>query len=87
MNDTHLRRAFGATVRRLRLARGLSQERLGELAGLDRTYVSGIERCRRNATLITVGKLADVLSDSLADFLTELLATAINEPLPDESER
>jgi transcriptional regulator with XRE-family HTH domain len=51
-------------ARNLRLARqraGLSQEGLAHAAGLDRTYVSGIEREMRNPTLTVVAKLASAV--------------------------
>lgn len=53
--------AFARRLRRLRLERGLSQERLAHLAGLDRTYVSSCEAGRRNATIRTVARLAAAL--------------------------
>lgn len=52
---------FGRRLRELRLKQGLSQERLGELAGLDRTYVSSAEAGRRNVSLKTICKLAEAL--------------------------
>lgn len=52
---------FGQRLRELRLERGLSQEKLGELAGLDRTYVSSAEAGRRNVSLKTIHKLAGAL--------------------------
>jgi transcriptional regulator with XRE-family HTH domain len=54
--------AFGKAVRRKRERLGLSQEKLGLEAGLDRTYISGIERGVRNPTLKTIWLLADTLS-------------------------
>ncbi|MCX7207069.1 MAG: helix-turn-helix transcriptional regulator [Proteobacteria bacterium] len=35
---------FGIRLKNIRLAQGLSQEQLGMIAELDRTYISGIER-------------------------------------------
>ena len=58
--DERLRR-FGASVRARRRGLGWSQERLAEAAGLDQTYVSGIETGRRNPTLRVVLRLADAL--------------------------
>ncbi|MGA2543258.1 MAG: helix-turn-helix transcriptional regulator [Verrucomicrobiota bacterium] len=52
---------FGQNVRRFREAKGLSQEALAELAGLDRTYVSDIERGRRNLGIKNVARLAKAL--------------------------
>lgn len=56
-----VRRRLGVNVRRLREARGLSQERFGFESGLDRTYVSGIERGVRNPTIVVVEKIANAL--------------------------
>jgi transcriptional regulator with XRE-family HTH domain len=50
--------AFGRAVRQLRTERRLTQEAFAELADLDRTYVSGIERGVRNPTLEMIHKLA-----------------------------
>jgi transcriptional regulator with XRE-family HTH domain len=52
------------------MERGLSQERLAQLAGLDRTYVSGIERGERNPSLTNILKLVDVLEVRLSEFAT-----------------
>ncbi|MCW5730257.1 MAG: helix-turn-helix transcriptional regulator [Alphaproteobacteria bacterium] len=56
------RQAFGLAVRRRRLRLGVSQEELAHRAGMDRTYVSGIERGRRNPTLLVIGRLAAALA-------------------------
>jgi transcriptional regulator with XRE-family HTH domain len=64
-------KAFGFTVRRLRKARGLSQEELGFAAGLDRSYVGGIERGERNLSLVNLDRLASALSLSLAEMFRE----------------
>lgn len=59
--------AFGARVRELRLERGLSQEQFALIADLDRTYVSGIERGRRNPTLDVLDQIAGALKVALRD--------------------
>lgn len=61
--------ALGVAVRRLRICRGLSQEDLSAAAGLDRTYVSGIERGLRNPTVATLLKLSEVLGTTQAKLL------------------
>lgn len=55
---TQIGSRLGARVREERLSRRLSQERLAELCGLDRTYISGIERGVRNPTLTVVHALS-----------------------------
>lgn len=59
----HRRRAFGQRVRALRNERGISQEELGHIAGLDRTYVGSVERGERNISLDNIWALADALGE------------------------
>jgi transcriptional regulator with XRE-family HTH domain len=49
---------FGARVRELRKERGLSQEALADICGLDRTYLSGVERGLRNVSLRNIEAIA-----------------------------
>lgn len=61
-------------ARNMRLARhrkGVSQEALADLADVDRTYVSGIERQVRNPTITVVAKLAAALDCTASDLLTD----------------
>ena len=58
--------AFGLAVRRAREAKGFTQERLAERAELDSTYISGIERGVRNASLISLVRVAKGLGLPLA---------------------
>lgn len=60
--------AFGMRVRDMRRARGLSQERLAEMAGVHRTYVSSVERGQRNVGLDNIHALARALEVSPAEF-------------------
>ncbi|HYG26222.1 MAG TPA: helix-turn-helix transcriptional regulator [Caulobacteraceae bacterium] len=52
---------LGAAVREARSDAGLSQEAAGHQAGLDRTYISGLERGRRNPTVVTLWRIAEAL--------------------------
>lgn len=56
-------------MKRLRKERGWSQEALAEEAGLDRTYISGIERVVKNPTITVVDRVAVALKCSLGDLL------------------
>lgn len=49
------------TVRRARKSAGLSQEELAFEAGLDRTYISQVERGKRNVTIVVLAKIARAL--------------------------
>jgi len=62
---------LGQRVRELRLAEGWSQEELGARCGLDRTYVSGIERGVRNPTLSVIESLAAGLKVPIADLFVK----------------
>ncbi|MEO1009596.1 MAG: helix-turn-helix transcriptional regulator [Planctomycetota bacterium] len=65
-------RDFGERIREVRTERGLSQEKLAELAGLHRTAVSFIERAERSSTLETIEKLARALRVQPGDLMPEL---------------
>jgi transcriptional regulator with XRE-family HTH domain len=71
--------AYGQALRAFRMEVGLSQGQLAQEAGLDRSYVSGIERGERNPSLANILKLTDVLGIKLSD-----LARAAEELLADE---
>lgn len=62
---------LGGKVRDQRIKKGLSQEEFADLAGLDRTYVSGIERGVRNPTVRTLKTIADALDMSISELLEE----------------
>jgi transcriptional regulator with XRE-family HTH domain len=55
---------FGLRLKQLRLAKELSQEELGMLAQLDRTYISGIERGVRNVGVVNIFRIAKALKVS-----------------------
>lgn len=57
-------------LRRLRAARGWSQERLGDEAGLHRTFIGSVERRERNISLDNIALLAWALGVELAELLT-----------------
>lgn len=56
-----IREVFARNLRNARHARRLSQEALADQAGIDRTYVSALERARYSATIDVVDKLAKAL--------------------------
>lgn len=58
---------LGLNVRRQREAKELTQENLAERAGLDPTYISGIERGLRNPGIKNVAKLAKALGLTTAE--------------------
>lgn len=67
--DVDIRTRLGQNIRRLRLAKGWSQEAYADEAGIHRTYVSDIERGARNPTITVVEKLAVPLGVSTGALL------------------
>ncbi len=59
--------ALGRNVRRSREEKSLTQEKLAEKAGLDPTYISGIERGLRNPGIKNVARLAKALRLSIGE--------------------
>jgi len=64
-----VRDRLAANMKRLRKERGWSQEALADAAGLDRTYISGIERKVKNPTITVVDRIAVALGCQLGDLL------------------
>lgn len=62
MNENKILLLFGAHVKNLRIKQEISQEQLASLSELDRTYISGIERGKRNISLLNIIKLASSLN-------------------------
>ncbi len=52
---------FGHNLRKIREEKNWTQETLADLAGVDQTFISGIERGTRNPTIITIAKIAKAL--------------------------
>jgi transcriptional regulator with XRE-family HTH domain len=69
--SNELLQALGAAIRSLRLERGMTQEGLAEGAGLHTTYVSDVERGRRNIGVMNLDRLANALSVDLPTLMGE----------------
>jgi transcriptional regulator with XRE-family HTH domain len=65
-----LRGTFAANLRRIRHARGLSQDDLAYETGMSRSYLSQLEKGAYHASLKIIGRLADALEVEAAEFLT-----------------
>ena len=64
-----VRQRLAVNMKRLRKERGWSQEALAAEAGLDRTYISGIERKVKNPTITVIDRVAVALDCRLGDLL------------------
>ena len=64
---------FGNRLKALRINKNLSQEKFAEITRLDRTYISGLERGKRNPSFICLLKLAKCLNSPIADLFPEVV--------------
>ncbi|HGO9415596.1 TPA: helix-turn-helix domain-containing protein [Bacillus cereus] len=69
--DQQFLNALGKRIRKLRVNKEWTQERLAFKSNLDRTYIGGIERGERNPTALNLKKIADALKVPLEHVLTE----------------
>ena len=63
---------IGQRIRNYRTQKGLSQEKLAELAGCHPTYIGQLERGEKNATLESVEKIASAMDISLSELFDKL---------------
>lgn len=62
---------FAANMKRFRLAKPLTQEKLAEYAGLHTNYISSVERGERNISICNIERIARALGVTMADLLTQ----------------
>jgi transcriptional regulator with XRE-family HTH domain len=62
---------FGQRLRAVREKAGVSQEKLAEMAGLHRTYVSSVERGKRNISIQNIERLAKALGTTMAQLMPD----------------
>jgi transcriptional regulator with XRE-family HTH domain len=75
-----IRRVFGINVRLRRLKASLSQEALAERLGVDRAFVSSMERGQANVTLTTLWQVASAFSAASAELLDESVSPDDYDP-------
>ncbi len=78
---SNIKALFGERIRELRLSKGLSQEKLGALCGLDRTYISSIERGHRNVSLENISSISEALSINISELFKGIPTNNINDIL------
>ncbi|EHK54583.1 MULTISPECIES: helix-turn-helix transcriptional regulator [Allomesorhizobium] len=64
-----MRKLVGRNVQRIRQRKRLTQEQLAEISGFSQQYISGLEKGRRNPTIITIYELASALGVSHTDLV------------------
>lgn len=72
MDPDELLKEIGDTVRRLRAARGFSQESFAQEAKLNRAYMGGVERGQRNVGVVNLYRIAEALNMSLTELFAEV---------------
>lgn len=72
MKSRSILERFGEQVRAKRLAMELSQEAFAVKCGLDRTYLSGVERGKRNLSLLNIERIAKAVGISISDLTAGL---------------
>lgn len=63
---------IGNKIRKLRHQRDQSQEQFANKCGLDRTYIAGIERGKRNVSIVNLEKIAKAFEISLSELFKDL---------------
>lgn len=63
--------SLGSAIRRIRLSKDISQEKLALLASVDRSYVGQVERGDNNVAILTLARLASALDISIAELIQE----------------
>ncbi len=71
MDTAHLK-TLGQRLRQRRRSLSLSQEELGHRSGVDRSYISGLERGVRNPTFSILSQLADAMGCGLTDLFRDM---------------
>lgn len=61
--------AFGKRIRDVRRSKGISQEMLAEMAGIDRSYMGNIERGEKNVTLKKAYEICDALGIEIQELV------------------
>lgn len=74
------RELVGWNVRRIRVGKGISQERLAFDAGVDRSYLGGMERGEANPTVDVLDRLAETLGVAIAEFFVRVDGDEVNNP-------
>ena len=62
-----IQQLLGRTIRKRRMALGLSQEKFALKIGMDRTYYASVEAGKRNVSVVNIKKIADGLEISLSE--------------------
>jgi len=65
-----IKEKIGKRIREIRESKKISQEKLAELANLDRTYISSVEKGKRNISIENIEKISKALDRTLQEFFS-----------------
>ena len=63
---------IGNRIRELRSRTGLSQEKIAQKIGMDRTYIASVELGKRNISIVNIEKIANGLDVTLSEFFKDI---------------
>ena len=72
MDQTNINKIVGIGIYELRKAKNISQEKLANLAEIDRTYLPGIEKGSRKVSVFVLKKITDALEIKLSEFFKQI---------------
>jgi transcriptional regulator with XRE-family HTH domain len=67
-----IKEKIGLRIRQLRQEQNLSQEAFADVCELDRTYISSIEKGKRNVSIVNLEKIANALNINLSTLFSDL---------------
>jgi transcriptional regulator with XRE-family HTH domain len=70
LDDTAILTAIGWNIYQRRMSKDLSQTDLAQVAGMNRSFLNGLENGKRNPSVLTLIRLAAVLGTTAADLIT-----------------
>lgn len=73
--DSNILEQIGITIRKLRKAKNLTQAELSSVCGVDRKFLSSLERGQRNVSLLTLCQITHALGKDFLSFVSELRTT------------
>lgn len=79
--NVNARARIAANLKKLRIERGWSQERMAELADFHRTYVSQLERCVTNISIDGLERIAKALEVDVVDLLAPVSVRVDDGPV------
>lgn len=69
MDNKKILEELGNNITKIRKAKGISQEKLAILAGVDRSFVGRIERGKANPTFLTLLRISKALGCKMANLI------------------